>query len=160
MGLTELPHIASEHRQRAGHLSIVEACSLYCKVGRIEFSREMHLIISHPYGHDHISRCMGLREHVLYLVTGLYVPFRHLMGPHLCTPLLMLRILGEFAFTHGLHDGEGKAGFQALGYKGIHYIVSVTDSSLYGAYTALYQVPRIAYPHICSVGQSGNADKV
>ena len=99
---------------------------------------------------------MGLRKHVLDLLTGPDVPVRHIVGFHLLFPLRFQSL----TFTDALHDGEGKLTLQSLIDQVDHDIITGTDGRGNGRFSFLYQCLCITQPHIRTMGQTGDTDQI
>ena len=132
------------------------------EIGSIISQRIIDLTVSDPVSHHDIGRRMGLREHVLDLLTGPDIPVRHAMLRHI---LLKLRPLLTLPFCHGslthtLHDGKGFLTVKPLVDKICHNIVTGTDSRGNGSLSAPDQLLCVIQPYVRSMRKTGNTDQI
>ena len=99
---------------------------------------------------------MRLREHVADLLTRPDIPVRHILGFHRFFPFR----LQPFSLSHALHDRKGKGTLHPFVDQVDHDIISCTDRGRNSRLTGLYQLLRVAEPHVRPVGQSGDTDQV
>ena len=105
---------------------------------------------------------MGLREHVLDLLTGFNIPLGYIVGQHVFFPLFPhgASALRHHAFTHGLHDLEGLLRFHTHLDQIQHDIVTGTDGGGNRCHAAHDQILCISQPYVGTVGQAGNTHQI
>ena len=99
---------------------------------------------------------MSFREHVADLLARPDIPVRHALSCHGLFPLW----LQAFSLTHALHDRKRQRTFHAFVDQIDHDIIPGTDGSRDRCFPCFYKFLRISQPHVGSVGQTGNTDKI
>ncbi|CAN4043737.1 NADP-specific glutamate dehydrogenase, partial [Dysosmobacter welbionis] len=123
--------------------------------GCIECQGLMDLEPGDAEGHHHVGHRVGLGEQVADLGQGVDVPLRHVVVPHGLHPALVKAALLHLALADLLHDLEAHLGVQALGDQVQHDIVPAAHRLQNGGGAADDQLPGVAQPHVCPVGEAG-----
>ena len=105
---------------------------------------------------------MRLREHVLDLLAGPYIPFRHSVIEHFLFPFgpVLALALRNRSFSDIFHDRKGKRTFKTHIDKVCHDIISRAYGSRYRGFAFFNDSLCIAEPDIGSVRQTRYPDKI
>ena len=137
------------------HYSGVKKVGSNCKVGHIEFGRIVNFEVGYPERHHYICGGMSLREHILYLFTGVNIPFRHVIFTHSGFKVFRHTLFCGSALSDKLHDFKRHAGFKPMVQKVYHNIVTQSYNFRQGCGFILDKVLRVVKPNISTVGKSG-----
>ena len=134
----------------------IEATGSNRQEGGIELHGIINLIPGKADRRHNVCGGVGLREHVLNLLTGPDIPIGHTVLYHSGLPIR----LKSLTLSYRLHDIEGELTLKTVGDKIKHDTVTRTHNLGNGAGACLNKLLCITEPYVSTVGKTRNLEKV